>query len=284
MRINTALLYFLAFSGLTFAQTFIYQYSIGKFKNASSFTINSAGILYVTDSGSDEIFKLDTLGTELKYVGGYGWDEGSFDQPVDVFANPLNVYVADKNNHRIQRFDKDLNFISKLYTRESDNPAERFGYPLSAVTSNQGDLFILDSENKRILKFDLFGHFILNFGGFDGGAYSLANPTQMVVSPANNLFVLDGNNIIVYDQYGNGVNEIETNFTLQSITLIFNNLLLNSEDKIMMSNLKSGTFKFSEVKTDDENSLSPIVSSLLFNGNLYVLKPGEIRIYSLAKN
>ncbi len=283
MRINTALLYFFMFSGLAFSQTFTYQQSIGKFKNASSFTISSAGILYVTDAASDEIFKLDTLGTELKYVGGYGWDEGSFDQPADVFANPLNVYVADKNNHRVQRFDKDLNFISQLYTRESDNPAERFGYPLSAVTSNQGDLFILDSENKRILKFDLFGHFILNFGGFDGGTYSLSNPKQMVVSPANNLFVLDGKNIIIYDQYGNGVNEIETNFTLQSITLIFNNLLLNSGDKIIMSNLKSGTFKFSELKTDDESSISPIVSSLLFNGKLYVLRPGEIRIYSLAK-
>ncbi len=284
MSFYTGLITFLLVSLQTFAQTFTYQLSIGKFKNASSFTISSAGILYITDAGSDEIYKLDTLGSELKYVGGYGWDEGSFDQPVDVFANPLNVYVADKNNHRIQRFDKDLNFISKLYTRESDNPAERFGYPLSAVTSNQGDLFILDSENKRVLKFDLFGHFILNFGGFDGGTYSLTNPKQMVVSQGNNLYVLDGKNIIIYDQYGNGVNEIETNYNLRSMTLIFNNLLLNTESKIIMSNLKSGVFKFSEIKTDDENSISPIVSSLIFNGKLYVLMQGEIRIYSLVKS
>ena len=147
---------------------------------------------------------------------------------MDVFANPLSVYVSDKNNHRIQKFDKDLNFISLLYTRESDNPAERFGYPLSAVTSNQGDLFILDSENKRILKFDLFGHFVLNFGGFDSGNYALVNPEKMVVSPSNTLFVLDGKKIVVFDQYGNGVNELQTGSELKSINLVFNNLLLNT--------------------------------------------------------
>ncbi len=283
MRIHTGLTVFLLISFQAFAQTFNYQLSIGKFNNASAFTINSAGMIYVTDAGTDEVIKIDTLGSYLKDVGGYGWDEGSFDLPADVFANPLNVYVSDKNNHRIQRFDKDLNFISLLYTRESDEPAERFGYPLSAVTSNQGDLFILDSENKRILKFDLFGHFILNFGGFDGGTYALRNPRQMAVSPANVLFVVDGRKIILFDQYGNGVNAIGTGVELKSINITFNNLVVNTDKLILLSNLKSGSFKFSELKTDDEIT-SPIISSLIFNGKLYILLADQIRIYSLGKS
>lgn len=284
MRFYLTLIISILVSYSVFSQTFRYNYSIGKFKNASAFTITAAGIIYVSDAVSDEVYKLDTLGNYLRDVGGYGWDAGAFDQPVDIFANPLSVYVSDKNNNRIQKFDKDLNFISLMYTRESDDPAERFGYPLSAVTSNQGDLFILDSENKRILKFDLFGHFILNFGGFDSGNYALVNPEKMVVSPSNSLFVLDGKKIVVFDQYGNGVTELHTGFELKSINLIFNNLLLNTDTKILLSNLKSGDIKFSELKTEDEETLAGIVSTLIFNGKLYVLKPGEIRVYSLAKS
>lgn len=284
MRFYITLIVSLLISYSAFSQTFRYNYSIGKFKNASAFTITAAGIIYVSDAASDEVYKLDTLGNYLRDVGGYGWNAGTFDQPVDVFANPLSVYVSDKNNNRIQKFDKDLNFISLMYTRESDDPAERFGYPLSAVASNQGDLFILDSENKRILKFDLFGHFILNFGGFDSGNYALVNPKKMVVTPSNSLFVLDGKKIVVFDQYGNGVTELQTGLELKSINLIFNNLLLNTDNKILLSNLRSGDLKFSELKTEDEETVSGIISSLVFNGKLYVLKAGEIRIYSLVKS
>ena len=284
MRIYFSLILLLFISNAVFSQNFSYQNSIGKFKSATAFTINSAGLIYVSDAASDEIFKMDTLGNVLKYVGGYGWDEGDFDQPVDIFANPLNVYVSDKNNHRIQRFDKDLNFISLLTTRDDDNQSEHFGYPLSAVTSNQGDMFILDSENKRILKFDLFGNFIMNFGGFDAGAFMLSNPKKMVVSASNNLYVLDDKKIIEFDQYGNGLNIVQTKEEFKSITLIFSNMLLNTNDRIIMTNLRSSGFKFIELKTDDKNLLAPIVSSLIFNGKLYILVPEEIRIYSLVKS
>lgn len=284
MRNYLTLFLFLFSSILIFSQTFTYQTSIGKFKNATAFTINSAGVIYVSDAASDEIFKMDTLGNILKYVGGYGWDEGDFDTPVDVFANPLSVYVSDKNNHRIQRFDKDLNFISLLYTRENDNQDERFGYPVSVVASNQGDLFILDSENKRIIKFDLFGNFVMNFGGFDAGSYVLSNPKKMVVSSANILYVLDSRRIVEFDHYGNGLNAIQTDADYKCITLIFDNMLLNTDDKIIMTNLDSPESKFTEIKTDDAVNSKPIVSSFIFQGKLYVLNRDEIRIYNLVKS
>jgi hypothetical protein len=274
---------FLFSVNLLFSQTFIYQSSIGKFKNAAAFTVNSAGVIYVSDAATDEIFKMDTLGNILKDVGGYGWDEGNFDKPADIFANPLSVYICDKNNHRVQRFDKDLNFISLLYTRENDDQEERFGYPLSAVTSNQGDLFILDSENKRILKFDLFGNFVMNFGGFDAGIYALSNPKKMIVSSANVLYVLDGQRIIEFDQYGNGLNIIQTDADYKSITLIFDNMLLNTDENIIMANLKAPEIQFTRIKID-ENISQPIVSTFIFQGKLYMLDTDEIRIYSLVKS
>ena len=141
----------------------------------------------------------------------------AFDTPVDVFANTLNILVCDKQNHRVQAFDKDLNFISELYTRESENPDERFGYPLSCALSSMGDLYVLDSENIRVLKFDLFGNFIQNFGGFDWGIYSLNHPKRLTVNFDNSVLVLDDTLLIVYDQFGNGREKINLNKTFTGL-------------------------------------------------------------------
>ena len=147
--------FYILFSSIALAQSFEYTESLGMFNKASSFYITANGFIYISDSGRDEIVLLDTLGNLLKTFGGYGWDENSFDDPADVFADPLNIYIADKNNHSIKRFDKNLNYLSSLYKRESDFSQEQFGYPISCATSNQGDLYFIDSENRRVMKFDI---------------------------------------------------------------------------------------------------------------------------------
>jgi hypothetical protein len=260
-------------------QTYVYQGSIGNFSNASSIHINAAGFLFITDSGNDEIYKMDTLGKVIKSTGGHGWAEATFDNPVDIFATPLSIYVADKNNHRIQRFDKDLNPISSLSTRDNDDPNSRFGYPLSCVISAQGDMFILDSENRRILKFDLFGNFIQNFGGYDYGKYALNNPVAMAVGFNNYLYVVDRKTIFIYDQFGNGIGEIKGAEDFISINIIFDNMTINSKDKIYYYDLTQRTGALEEIKTDADNIQGEIKSSLIFNNKLYVLTSKEIKIF-----
>lgn len=260
-------------------QSYIYQGTIGKFSNASSMHINSAGFLFITDAGNDEIYKMDTLGRVIKSTGGHGWAEATFDDPVDIYASDLSVYVADKNNHRIQRFDKDLNPVSSLYTRDNDDPNSRFGYPLSCVISAQGDLFILDSENKRILKFDLFGNFIQNFGGYDYGKYALHNPVAMAGDANNFIYVVDGLNVVIFDQFGNGIGEIQGTDEMVSINIIFNNMTINSKDKIYFYDLKQRTGTLENIKTDMDNPDVEIKSTLIFNKRLYVLTSNGIQVF-----
>jgi len=278
------LLTILLFTGnFTEAQSFVYERSFGNFKSAVSFYINPAGIFFVTDNVTDEVYELDTLGNVIKFIGGYGWDIYTFDDPVDVFADALRVLVSDKNNHRIQRFDKNLNFIFQFSTHESDNEDERFGYPLSAVVSNLGDVFILDSENTRVLKFDLFGHFIQTIGGYDYGAYSLSDPKQLSISMKNNLYVIDGDKIFVYDNYGTGLEIINTGKKLKSIRIIFNWMTVNTHNQIFITNLNSATLELNPVIFNNSEIRTKIISSLFFNGKLYVLTPNEIKVYSPIK-
>ncbi len=279
MHLKFVLFLLLILSSKIYPQQFQYERSIGKFKNATSFYINSTGAVFVTDNITDEVYQLDTLGNMWNFIGGYGWEINAFDDPVDIFADPLRVFVTDKNNHRIQRFDKNLNFIFQFYTRDSEIEEERFGLPFSAISSNLGDVYILDSENIRILKFDLFGNFIQQIGGYDYGSYSLSNPKQLAVSMQNEIYVIDGNYIYIYDNYGTGLNEIETPEEMVSIRIIFQWLTVNSEDRIYLSNLNSKEQKLIEANLTGYDEDIKIVSSLIFNGKLYVLTPNAILIF-----
>jgi DNA-binding beta-propeller fold protein YncE len=261
------------------AQDYFFSDQMGKFKNASSFTYSSAGFIYVTDSGTDEVYKLDTLGNLLKSAGGYGWDPGLFDVPTGIYANPLSVYVCDKNNHRVQRFDKDLNYFWLLTTRNSDTTDERFGYPLGCTVSQQGDLYILDSENKRIVKFDLFGNFALNFGGYDAGAFSLTDPQSIAISNSNNLFVIDGKQIVAFDQYGSGSGLIKSDDELKSINITFNMLTANSDSAVYFCNLNFQDHVLSKLKLDGIDRTSEITGSFIFNNKLYLLTKETILVF-----
>ncbi len=280
MKLISVIILILTLNPLCLSQHFNYERSFGEFKNATSFYINSAGVVFVTDDITDEVYQMDTLGNVFLSIGGYGWDINAFDDPVDVFADPLKVLVADKNNHRIQRFDKNLNFIFQFKTEDNDIEAERFRYPLSAVTSNLGDVFILDSENIRIIKFDLFGNYIQDIGGYDYGSFTLSNPKQLAISMDNNIYVIDADVIYMFDNYGTALGLIEAEQELKSIRIIFNWLTTNTEKKIYFSNLKSRENKLIEAILNGFEEELGIVSSLMFNKKLYVLTPNTIHIFT----
>jgi hypothetical protein len=264
---------------LVFSQSYEFYSSIGKFNNAGSLYITANGIICVSDFGKDEIVMLDTLGNNLKSFGGYGWDENSFDDPSDVFADPLTIYVADKNNHSIKRFDKNLNYVSSLYKRESENAEEQFGYPISCATSNMGDLYIIDSENYRIMKFDIFGNYVFSFGGLDAGVFQLENPLQLAISSANIIYVIDGSDIVIFDQYGNGISRFSLNTKIKSVRILFDKLVVCTEEGIYYSDLRSHESKLNKIIVESLE-LKKIVSALLFNNKLYILLNESILVFT----
>ncbi len=275
------LIYFfiIIFYQIAFSQSYLFQKSIGEFKNASSFSIASSGFIYVTDLSSNEVYRLDTLGNISRYVGGFGWDVSNFDEPVHIYATPLNIYITDKNNHRIQRFDKDLNYIAQIKTKNDSRQSAEFGYPLSSVTSNQGDLFILDSENKRILKFDMFGNYIQQFGGFDAGRFSIDEPVSIAVTAGNNLFVLDRKVIVLFDQYGNGLAKINIENEFSAINILYHNLLLTGNEKILHADLRNSEIYFYQINFIEFDTDEMFRDAVIFNNALYVLTAKTIYIF-----
>lgn len=182
---------------------------IGNFKHAVALAVDPMGNMYVLDAETNELLKVAQNGELSTSSGGYGWSDVAFDQPLDLDApNGLDVYVADYGNHRIRRFDRNLNAISSLYFRENDEPEERFGYPRSVAVSRHGELFVVDGENIRVVKIINNNTFDRAFGGRGGGKGQLQNPSRIRISTNDLVYVQDGNAVKVFDIFGNYVRDI----------------------------------------------------------------------------
>ncbi len=257
-----------------FAQEAILVDSIGNFTNAEAFSYTVNGVLYVIDARSSEIIKIDTLGNQLKTAGGFGWKSGVFDFPCDIFSTPLNVYVTDKNNHRIQQFDKDLNYISELNGKNSATQKEEFRYPVSFVNLPSGDLFVLDSENKRVIKYDALHNYNTAFGDFNWGRYSLNMPKKIRLYDDDKIAVLDGQNLVVFDLYGNGINIIALPDSIVDFSFKNKILFLNSAAAIYFRISPEAPFKQLQMPA----LTGDIVSVEINNSTLYALTSTKIYI------
>lgn len=281
-------LIFLIISRCFFAQDFYYQYDLGNFKNATCFSYSQPGYFFVTDYSKNDVYKLDSLGNVIKYIGGYGWDESNFDNPVFIYSNPLNVLVTDQNNHRVQIFDKDLNFITQLSGRNitsgvSNQGDNSFGYPLGCVVSTMGDYYILDSENKRLLKFDPSGKFILQFGGYDAGKYAISAPKCLAITLDNKIIVLDDSSLIIFDQFGNGIirTKLDENFSTMNIT--YDQFVLCNKSSIYFSQLNYKGLELKRALFPDYKFNEEIVDGLMSGNYLYILMNDRIIVFKMKK-
>jgi DNA-binding beta-propeller fold protein YncE len=77
-----------------------------------------------------------------------------------------NVYVADTNNNRIQKFDSDGNFLAKWGSLGTND--REFSLPEGIAVDADGNVYVADTNNNRIQKFDGMGNTIaLSEGGME---------------------------------------------------------------------------------------------------------------------
>ena len=102
------------------------------------------------DSYHTPIFS-SCLGSNNKSSGSH---DGQFDNPTGIPIDGASnyVYVADKDNHRIQKFDSNGTFVAKWGSKGSDHG--QFDRPESLCIDRQkGSIFVVESKNHRIQLF-----------------------------------------------------------------------------------------------------------------------------------
>lgn len=184
------------------------EYVLGPFTSATRCVVSPQGWIYVSDAEDHRVYRFTSLTAQPRSVGGFGWGTTSFDRPIGLATDGLSLYVADNNNHRIQRFDRNLNFLSTFSTRDTNVARARFGFPTGVALSRQGDLFVLETENPRVLKFTPQLQLERAFGGIESERARLQQPVKILVSREDRVYVLEPHRIVEFDYFGNLVRTI----------------------------------------------------------------------------
>jgi sugar lactone lactonase YvrE len=197
-------------------------------EGASGVAVDSAGNVYVADTGNHTIRKITAAGVVTTLAGSAGQsgsDDGAvgaarFFSPTGVAVDSAgNVYVADSDNHTIRKITPD-GVVTTLAgsagqggSADGIGSAARFGSgvfsvpvsPNGVVLDSAGNVYVADSDNHTIRKITPAGTnwIVTTFAGkaeeagaVDGTA-SVARfnyPNGMTVDNAGNVYVADSGN------------------------------------------------------------------------------------------
>ena len=107
-----------------------------------------------------------------------------------------NVYVADTNNNRIQKFDSSGTFITKWGS--SGTGDGQFEYPTGIAVDSSGNVYVADTDNHRIQKFDSNGTFLTKWGSLVAAAMDNLIIHMVLLSILRAMFMLPIRIIIAF--------------------------------------------------------------------------------------
>jgi|GEM_PF-5860431 len=159
---------------------------------------------------------------EMKIIGGHGVDQGRFNFPTGIYVDYFSrLFVVDSMNDRIQVFTSNDLFSYEFggfgWSTSLNDLKGRFNRPLDVVVGRF--IYVVDSENHRVAKFDIDGNFIDSFGGNGSQNGRFYLPKGICMDLSGDIYVADtendriqkfdgsGNHILSIGTYGRGVKQ-----------------------------------------------------------------------------
>ncbi|MGE3948104.1 MAG: HYR domain-containing protein [Blastocatellales bacterium] len=201
------------------------QASVARFNRPTGLAVDAQGNLYVADSGNNRVRRIDpATGVISNFAGngglGYGGDGvgatlTSLNNPTGLAFDSIgNLYIADRNNHRIRKVDNSTGIISTLAGNGTagfggDNGpanAAQINLPSDVATDAQGNVFIADTNNHRVRRVDpalqistAAGTGTSGFSGDNGPAAEaqMAFPTGLITTANGTVYFGDSGNLRV---------------------------------------------------------------------------------------
>ncbi|MGI9089058.1 MAG: hypothetical protein ACR2HH_15160 [Chthoniobacterales bacterium] len=141
--------------------------SAARFFNPAGVAVDSAGNVYVADTGNHTIRKVTSAGV-VTTLAGFAGSSGSADGTGSAarFFNPAgvavdsggNVYVADRANYTIRKVTSSgvvttlAGSAGSVGSTDGTGSGARFRYPASVAVDSAGNVYVADLFNQTIRK------------------------------------------------------------------------------------------------------------------------------------
>lgn len=197
------------------AATYAYLATIGgtegagnnQFQSAIDVAVDSNGTIYVADVGNNRVQVFNSSYAYVRTMGvagvPYVTDDNHYYQPFHVDATMDGGWlVAEQFGHRVIKLNADG---SQAWTiGETGIPGDdqtHFNLPHDVAEHSNRVVFITDAANHRLMRFDPYGSYLGEWGGYGTGDYQYNWPTAVAFAPNGDILVVDANNqrVQVYD-------------------------------------------------------------------------------------
>jgi uncharacterized protein (TIGR03663 family) len=168
----------------------------GQFTSPKGVGVSSQGEIYVADTFNHRIQVFDADGGFLRQWGSEGNQPGQFKEPWDVAVSPEGeVYVTDTWNHRVQVFDSQGVFLRMWGTfgevAEPMGPGDILYGPRDLVFDAEGNVYLSDTGNKRVIKYGPDDRMISAIGMMGDAPGQFQEPVGLAISADGTLYVAD---------------------------------------------------------------------------------------------
>ena len=166
----------------------------GQFYYPQGVAIDIGGNILVADCLNHHIQQWSFTGKHLRTVGTRGSGPLQFKFPRGIVIHPHTgkVYVADRDNHRVQVLNSDLTYSSSFGKKGSNNG--EFNRPFDISTDREGNVYVADRDNHRIQVFTVDGVYLRQFGKKGEGEGELKEPVSIAFDSGNVMYIGEGAN------------------------------------------------------------------------------------------
>jgi YYY domain-containing protein len=160
--------------------------AVGAFRQPRGVAVDAEGQVYVADFDNNRVQKLTRALEPLAAWGGEGAGPGLFRQPCEVAVLGDELLVADTWNGRVQVLDREGRFLRELATG-------LYG-PRGIATGPDGTVYVADTGNHRVRRFNRDGTDAGGFGGPGSAPGQFLEPIGIAVSDDARVYVCDNGN------------------------------------------------------------------------------------------